>query len=162
MQERQQNSPDSDTERPGRRKMAEWVDTIACHTFTKEKQSQAMSELLYHQPSQPSQQDHASSYPQPTQGQGWGNAGKRTSRLIFFLPGWCRVEEIFDNRVIIEKHLHHTRDLFHNFIDFRKTFDRVWHASLWQVFRSFNIEEGLVQAIQALHEYSSSAVFLNS
>ena len=53
-------------------------------------------------------------------------------------------------------------DLFHNFIDFKKAFDRVWHAGLWQVFRSFNIDEGLVQAIQALYENSSCAVLLNS
>ena len=50
--------------------MAEGVDTIAHHTFTKERQPQAMSELSYHQPNQPSQQDHAPSCPQPTQGQG--------------------------------------------------------------------------------------------
>ena len=49
--------------------MAEEVDTIARHTFTKERQLQAMSELSYHQPKQPFQQDHASSYPQLTQGQ---------------------------------------------------------------------------------------------
>ena len=39
-------------------KIWETKDTIFCHTFTKESQPQALSELLYHQP------DHA----QPTQG----------------------------------------------------------------------------------------------
>ena len=34
--------------------------------------------------------------------------------------------------------------------------------NLWQVLRSFNIEEGLVQAILALYENSSNAVLLNS
>ena len=72
------------------------------------------------------------------------------------------VEQIFNSRVIIEKHLQHQRDLFHNFIDFKKAFYRVWHAGLWQVLRSCNIEEGYVQAIQALYENSSSAVLLNS
>ena len=33
---------------------------------------------------------------------------------------------------------------------------------MWQVLRSFNIEEGLVQAIQALYENSSCAVLLKS
>ena len=47
-------------------------------------------------------------------------------------------------------------------IDFRKVFYRVWHAGLWQVLRSFNIEEDLVQAIQVLYEKSRSAVLLNS
>ena len=50
--------------------MTEGVDTIARHKFTKEGQSQAMSGLLYHQPNQQSQQDHAPSYPQQTRGQG--------------------------------------------------------------------------------------------
>ena len=54
------------------------------------------------------------------------------------------------------------RDLFHNFIDFKKAFDRVWHAGLWQVLRSFNIDEGLVQAIQELYDNSSNAILLNS
>ena len=37
----------------------------------------------------------------------------------------------------------------------------VWHAGLWQVLRSFNIDEGLVQAIQALYENYIIAVLLN-
>ena len=61
-----------------------------------------------------------------------------------------------------EKHLQHQRDLFHNFIEFKNAFYRVWHAGLWHVVRSLNIEEGYVQAIQALYENSSSAVLLNS
>ena len=48
------NSPDSDM--LGDERMAKGVDTIAHHTFAKERQPQAMSELSYHQPSQ---QDHA-------------------------------------------------------------------------------------------------------
>ena len=42
--------------------------------------------------------------------------------------------------------------MFHSFTDFKKAFDRVWQAGLWQVLRRFNTEEGLVQAIQALCE----------
>ena len=49
--------------------MAEGVDTITRHTFTKERQPQAKSELSYHQLNQPSQQDHALSKPQSTQSQ---------------------------------------------------------------------------------------------
>ena len=33
-----------------------------------------------------------------------------------------------------------------------------WHAGLWQVFRSFSVDEELVKDIQALYENSSSAV----
>ena len=38
----------------------------------------------------------------------------------------------------------------------------VWHADMWQVLRSFNVWEGLVQAVQALYKNSSCAVFFNS
>ena len=78
-----------------------------------------------------------------------------------FRPGRSAVEQIFESRVIKEKHQQHLRGLFHNFIDFKKAFDRVWHTGLWQVLGSFNIEKGLIQAIKALHENSSSAVLLN-
>ena len=56
MEVRQQNSPDSDMpEDLGDEGMAEGVDTIARHTFNKEKQSQTMSELSYDQLNQSSQ-----------------------------------------------------------------------------------------------------------
>ena len=69
--------------------------------------------------------------------------------------------KIFSSRVI-EKHQQHQHNLFHNFIDFKKAFDRVWLVGLWRVFKSFNIEEGLFQAIQTICEKASSAVLLNS
>ena len=68
-----------------------------------------------------------------------------------FRPGRSITEQIFNSRVIIEKHLQHQRDLFQNFTEFKKAFDRVWQAEPWQV---FNTEEGLVQVIQALCENS--------
>jgi len=52
---------------------------------------------------------------------------------------------------MMEKHLQHQKELFHNFVDFKKAFDRVWHAGLWHVLRIFGIEEGLVQIIQSLY-----------
>lgn len=79
-----------------------------------------------------------------------------------FRPGRSTVEQIFNCRIMIEKHLQHQKILYHNFIDFRKAFDRVWHDGLWQVMRGFNIEEGLVQIIEALYKNSSSAVLLNN
>ena len=52
-------------------------------------------------------------------------------------------------------------DLFSDFIDF-EAFDRIWHARLWQVFRSFNIEKGLVQTITVQYENTSCAVLLKN
>ena len=45
-------------------------------------------------------------------------------------PDRSSVEQIFNSRVIIEKHLQHQRDLFHNFIGLKKAFDRVWYAGM--------------------------------
>ena len=70
-------------------------------------------------------------------------------KQVGFRPGRSTVGQIFNFGVITEKHLQHKCDLFHNFIDFKKAFDRVWHAGLWQVLKSFSTDEGLVQAIQA-------------
>ena len=42
-----------------------------------------------------------------------------------FRPGRSTVEQIFNGRVIIEKHLQHQRDPFYNFIDFKTAVDRV-------------------------------------
>ena len=79
-----------------------------------------------------------------------------------FRPGRSTVEQIFNCHIMMEKHLQHQKELFHNFIDFKKAFDRVWHEGLWHVMRSFGIEEGLIQIIQALYNTASSAVLLNS
>lgn len=79
-----------------------------------------------------------------------------------FRAGRSTVEQIFNCRIMMEKHLQHQRELYHNFIDFKKAFDRVWHEGLWHVLRGFGIEEGLIQAIQSLYNSASSAVLLNS
>ena len=63
---------------------------------------------------------------------------------------------------MIEKHLEHQRDLFHNFIDFKKAFDRVWQQGLWQVMEDFNITHELIQLIKALYNNAKSKVLLNN
>ena len=40
-----------------------------------------------------------------------------------FRPGRSTEEQLFNSRVIIEKHLQHQHNLFYNFIDFRKASD---------------------------------------
>ena len=79
-----------------------------------------------------------------------------------FRPGRSTIQQTFNSQVPIEKHLQHQRDLFLNFIDLKKAFDTIWHAGPWQVVRSFNIDEGLVHAIQSLYENPSSVVLLKS
>ena len=72
------------------------------------------------------------------------------------------VEKIFNCRILIEKYLQHQRDLFHNFINFKKAIDWVWHDGLWHVLRGFNIEKGLTQVMQTLYDHPTSAVLLNN
>ena len=139
--------------------MAEGVGTIARHTFNKKgnlKQCQNYPTLSN------------ISHPSSTMLRGILNRLKaRAVKLMAeeqtgFRPGRSTVDKTFNNRVITEKHLQHQCNLSHNFIGFKKAFDRLRHACLRQVLRSFNIAEGLVQAIQALYENSSSAVLVNS
>ena len=40
-------------------------------------------------------------------------------------------EQIFSLRIPCDKYLLHQQDLHHVFIDFKKAFDRIWHAVLW-------------------------------
>ena len=48
-----------------------------------------------------------------------------------FRAGTSTCEHIFNLRVLCEKYAHHQQHLYHVFIDFKKAFDRVWHAALW-------------------------------
>ena len=55
-----------------------------------------------------------------------------------FHPGRSTTEEIFNLRILCERYLQHQQYLYHVFIDFKKAFDRVWHAALWATMRLYN------------------------
>ena len=46
-------------------------------------------------------------------------------------------EQIFNLRILCEKYLQHQQDLYHVFIDFKKAFDRVWHAAMWATMKKY-------------------------
>ena len=75
-----------------------------------------------------------------------------------FRTGRSTTEQIFNLRIICEKYLQHQQDLYHVFIDFKKAFDRVWHAALWAIMRQYNIG---IHVIQRLYERATSTVFIN-
>ena len=79
-----------------------------------------------------------------------------------FRPKRSTMEQVFNLRLLVEKHLQHQRDLYHNFIDFKKAFDRVWHEGLWQIMTNFNFDTNLIEVIKALYKDSSSAVLQNN
>ena len=51
--------------------------------------------------------------------------------------------------------------LYRVFIDFKKAFDRVWHAALWATMRKYNISANLVRTIEQLYDKATSAVQMN-
>ena len=60
------------------------------------------------------------------------------------------------------RNLQHQQDFYHVFIDFKKAFDRVWHAALWATMKKYNISTSLIQVIKNLYDKATSAVLFNS
>ena len=75
-----------------------------------------------------------------------------------FRRGRSTIEQIFNLRILCEKHLQHQRNIYRLFIDFKKAFDRVWHEALWATMKKFNISGKLIETIQSLYENAMSAV----
>ena len=78
-----------------------------------------------------------------------------------FRAGRSTTEQIFNLRILCEKYLQHQQNLYHVFIDFKKAFDRVWHAALWATMRKYNISASLVRTIEQLYDKATSAVQMN-
>ena len=78
-----------------------------------------------------------------------------------FRVGRSTTEQIFSLRILCEKYLQHQQNLYHIFFDFKKAFDRVWHAALWATMRKYNISVNLVCTIEQLYDKAASAVQMN-
>ena len=52
-----------------------------------------------------------------------------------FRAGRSTNEQIFNLRIIQEKYTDHQKPLYHIFIDFKKAFDRISHAALWDTMK---------------------------
>ena len=76
----------------------------------------------------------------------------------FRAAGRSTIEQILYLRILREKYLQHQQNLNHVFIDFKKPFDRVWHAALWVTMRKYNISANLVRTIEQLYDKATSAV----
>ena len=76
-----------------------------------------------------------------------------------FRAGRSTTEQIFNLRVLCEKYLQHQQNLYHVFVDFKKAFDRVWHAALWATMRLYNINDNLIRTIECLYNKATSAVY---
>ena len=71
-------------------------------------------------------------------------------------------EQIFNLRILCEEYLQHQRDLYHVFIDFKKAFDRVWHAAVWATMNKYNISANLIRVIKNLYDKATGAILFNS
>ena len=67
-------------------------------------------------------------------------------------------EQITNLRLICEKTRNHKRIICHNFIDFKKAFDRVWHEALWHTIRKHNVGEHMTKTIKNLYEDAKTKV----
>ena len=65
-----------------------------------------------------------------------------------FRAGRSTTEQIFNICILCEKYLQHQQDLNHVIIDFKKAFDRVWHAALWATMKKYSISTNLIQVIK--------------
>lgn len=71
-------------------------------------------------------------------------------------------EQIFNLRMLIEKYRDRQKALYHNFIDFRKAFDRVWHEALFKILRRYGIQPRIVSLIESLYHDAESAVLVGT
>ena len=69
-----------------------------------------------------------------------------------FGAGKSTTEQIFNLHTLCEKCLQHQQDLYHVFIDFKKAFDRAWHAALWATMNKYNISTNLIHVIKNIYK----------
>ena len=50
----------------------------------------------------------------------------------------------------VKRNLQHWQNLYYVIIDFKKAFDREWHAVLWATMRKYNIIANLVHTVEQL------------
>ena len=81
-----------------------------------------------------------------------------TEEQAGFRAGRSTTEQIFNLRILCEKYFQHQQDLYHVFIDFKKVFDRVWHAALLATRKKYNISTNLIRVIKHLYDKATSAV----
>ena len=73
---------------------------------------------------------------------------------VRFTESCGTVEQISSIRLIKQKYIEHQKYVYHNFIDFKKAFDRVWHEALWKTTLKQNIRPGMVSVIKSLYDHA--------
>ena len=91
-----------------------------------------------------------------------GPDDEATDRVSDQISNWTvrRVCKYHYNEPSIQHH-QHQRDLYHVFVDFKKAFDRVWHAALWATMRWYNVDPDLIKIVEKLYTNTKSALMMN-
>ena len=76
-----------------------------------------------------------------------------------FRAGRGTAELVFNLRILCDKYLQHQQSLYHVFVDFKKAFDRVWHAALWATMRLYNINDNLNRTTRMPLQQGDRAVY---
>ena len=61
-----------------------------------------------------------------------------------FRAGRSTTEQILNLRILCEKYLQHQQNLYHVFVDFKKSVDRLCHEALWATMRKYNINASII------------------
>ena len=77
-----------------------------------------------------------------------------------FRAGRSMTQQIFNFRILCKKYLQHQQDLYHTFIDFKKSFYRVWRKALWSTMRLYKINANLIEVIENLYKKATTAIHL--
>jgi hypothetical protein len=64
-----------------------------------------------------------------------------------FRKGRSTTEQIFNLKVLCEKYRQRGKPVYHNFVDYKKCFDRIWQKGLWAVLRKYYISPGIINSI---------------
>ena len=113
-------------------------------------------------PHQPLKQSHAEDHTEqikPASGEDHcRRTGRLQSRKERHRAGRSTTKQIFNLEILCEKHLQHQQDLYQIYTDFKKAFDRVWHAALLATTKKYNISVNFIQVIKHLYDKATSAV----
>ena len=82
-----------------------------------------------------------------------------TEEQAGFRAGRSPTEQIFNLRILCEKYLQYQQSLHHVFVDFKKAFNRVWHAALWATIRLYIISDNLNRTIECLYNKATCGVY---
>ena len=64
---------------------------------------------------------------------------KKPEVVILVIKYFGATEQNFNLRILCERYLLNQQALFYVFVDFKKAFDRVWHAALLSTIKQYNI-----------------------